>query len=114
MYSVTNLDDVFSRGSAQGNEIETICSPWVKEVFFQDDDPFDDDIKVIDQQTPAASLCLLWLVVLANSSSICRQPLGHPRRNFIRCRLYIVWRLNASLILIQSRNRTCGGILRIQ
>jgi hypothetical protein len=48
--SVTDIDDVSVRGRVQGSDEETICPPWVKEVFFQDDDTFDDDGVVMGHQ----------------------------------------------------------------
>jgi hypothetical protein len=37
------------RGCVKGDAADRICPPWVKEVFLQDADPFDDAITVVDR-----------------------------------------------------------------
>ena len=47
--SVTSSDDVLSRSDIKGEAVDNICPPWVKEVFLQAADPFDDGITVVDR-----------------------------------------------------------------
>jgi hypothetical protein len=47
--SVTSRNDGLSRSGVKGDAVDSICPPWVKEVFLQAADPFDDGITVVDR-----------------------------------------------------------------
>ena len=112
--SNTIHDGADSRGSAQGIEDETICPPWVKEVFFHHDDPFDDTITVMDQQHVDATSAMTVDSCANAFLQYLQTATRSPMPNFIPYRLCIEWSLTAFLNLIQSRKLTCDGISLIQ
>ena len=104
-YSFSNLDGshlTFEEGSeakcaresVQGSKEENICPPWVKEVFFQDDDTFDDDGVVMHPQhqhnisVPTVASCAdaLWQYLKTAAGSYI--PAFHPLSTLHRMEPY--------------------------
>jgi len=92
--SVTNIDYEFDRGSVQGNDEETICPPWVKEVFFQEDEPFDDDNIVMDHQpqhdisVPTVASCANEFFQYLKTATRTSMPAFHPLSTLHRMEPY--------------------------
>ena len=91
---VTSSDNVLSRSGVKGDAVDSICPPWVKEVFLQDDDPFDDAITVVHSHSqttiavPAVDSCASAFFQYLRIATRQTMPEFHPLSTLHRLEPY--------------------------